>query len=84
MVKFDIFSRYKKYVTKFYIITDSWGKYSMLDVYVVVLASSFIQYDDLVRIGIGEAIIPFSLVVFFTMVASKSFDTRLIWKEKDA
>ncbi len=80
MVKFDILQNYKKFATKYYIITDALGKYSMLDVYVVVLAAAFIQYDDLIRIEIGEAIIPFTLVVFFTMVASKSFDTRLLWK----
>jgi paraquat-inducible protein A len=81
MVKFNIFINYRRFVTKLYIINDVLGKYSMLDVFVVVCASSFIQYENLVRIDIGEAIIPFSLVVIFTMIASKNFDTRLIWKK---
>lgn len=82
MVKYNIFLNHKKFATKFYIVADTLGKYSMLDVYVVVLASAFIQYDDLVRIEIGEAIIPFTFVVFFTMIASKNFDTRLLWKRR--
>ncbi len=83
MVKYNIFLSYKKFATKYYIVTDAFGKYSLLDVYVVVLAAAYIQYDKLVRIEIGEAIIPFALVVVFTMLASKSFDTRLLWKEKN-
>jgi paraquat-inducible protein A len=83
MVKYNILSDFKKIATRIYVISDGLGKYSMLDVFVVVIAASFIQYDNLVRIEIGEAIVPFSLVVFFTMMASKSFDIRLIWKRED-
>jgi paraquat-inducible protein A len=82
MVRYNIFSNYKKFATKYYIITDALGKYSLLDVYVVVLAASYIQYDDLVCIEIGIAIIPFTLVVIFTMIASKAFDTRLLWRDE--
>lgn len=82
MAKFKVLLSYRKFATKYYIVTDKLGKYSLLDVYVVVFASAYIQFDDLVRIGIGIAVIPFSLVVIFTMVASKLFDTRTLWKEK--
>jgi paraquat-inducible protein A len=84
MAQYNIFASYKMrvFMTKFYIFSDAWGKYSMLDVFVVVFASAFIQYDNLVRIEIGSAIIPFTLVVFFTMMASKVFDTRLLWKKR--
>jgi len=82
MAKYNIFSSYKKNMTKYYRLTHFIGKYTMIDVYVVVLMSTFIQYDKLVRVGIGDAIVPFMLVVFFTMLASKSFDTRLLWKER--
>jgi len=82
MAKFDILQRYKKLMTIYYRVNDSWGKYSMLDVFVVVIAASFVQFNQLVRIELGAAIIPFTLVVFFTMMASKSFDVRLIWEKK--
>ena len=82
MVKYDIFSSSKIVATKYYIIISKIGKFSMIDVYVVVLASSFVQYDDLLRIEIGTAFIPFTLVVFFTVLANQSLDTKLIWNKK--
>jgi len=66
--------------TKFYIFVKSISKFSMIDVFVVVLASSFIQSNDLIRIEIGEAFIPFICVVFFTTLAYKNFDIRTIWR----
>lgn len=81
MAKYDILKRYKKIMTIYYRITNNWGKYSMLDVFVVVIVASFIQYDQIVRAEAGTAILPFTLVVFFTMMASKSFDIRLIWEK---
>ena len=81
MGKFQVLLRFRKFATKYYIITDKIGKYSLLDIYVVVFASAYIQYDDLVRIGVGEAIIPFGMVVIFTMIASKNFDTRILWRK---
>jgi len=82
MLKYDIFSSNKILATKFYIFISKIGKFSMIDVYVVVLASSFIKYDDLLRIEIGTAFIPFTLVVFFTVLANQSLDTKLIWNKK--
>jgi paraquat-inducible protein A len=82
MAKYKLFENYKKEMTIYYRFADAWGKYSMLDVFVVVIAASFVQYDQLVRIETGTAIIPFTLVVFFTMMASKTFDIRLIWEKK--
>lgn len=82
MAKYKVLQNYKKAMTIYYRVTDGWGKYSMLDVFVVVIVASFIQYNQLVRVEAGTAIMPFTLVVFFTMMASKSFDTRLIWEKK--
>jgi paraquat-inducible protein A len=79
MARYGKLQNYQKFATKFYIVSDILGKYSLLDVFVVVLASSYIQYNNLVNIQPGEAFVPFILVVIFTMIASKSFDTRLLW-----
>ncbi|MEA3512478.1 MAG: paraquat-inducible protein A [Campylobacterota bacterium] len=82
MAKYGILQNYKKFMTKYHRVTDALGKYSMLDVFVVVIVAAFIQYNLLLRIESGSAIFPFTLVVFFTMMASKSFDTRLLWENK--
>jgi paraquat-inducible protein A len=82
MAKYGVLKNLRKAMTIFYRFTDGWGKYSMLDVFVVVIIAAFIQYNQLVRVEAGTAIMPFTLVVFFTMMASKSFDVRLIWEKK--
>jgi paraquat-inducible protein A len=82
MVKYNKFTSIKVFATKYYIFIHKLSKYTMIDVFVVVLSSSFIQYDDLVRIEIGSAFIPFTLVVFFTILANNSLDTKLIWKNR--
>ncbi len=58
------------------------GKWSMLDVFVVALMSALVQFGFLSFAKPGPAVIPFALVVIFTILATKSFDTRLFWSEK--
>jgi paraquat-inducible protein A len=82
MTKYSFLDNYKRGMSRYYRFIESLGKYSMLDVYVVVLSASFIQFDQLIRVEVGDAIIPFTLVVIFTMLASRSFDIRLIWEKK--
>jgi paraquat-inducible protein A len=82
MAKYNVLKRYAKLMTSYYNLTDGIGKYSMLDVYVVVVSGSFMQFDQLLRIESGAAVLPFTLVVVFTMMASKAFDTRLLWENK--
>ncbi|MEO1941913.1 MAG: paraquat-inducible protein A [Campylobacterales bacterium] len=55
------------------------GKYSMLDVFVVVLMVSFIQFGEFVSIKAGPAVVPFSLSVIFTILATEAFDSKLLW-----
>jgi paraquat-inducible protein A len=81
MAKYNIFASYKKSATKYYIITDGMGKYSFLDIYVVVLGAAYLRFGNLVTMEIGEAVVPFALVIIFTMLASKTFDTRLLWNK---
>jgi paraquat-inducible protein A len=58
---------------------DKVGKYSLLDVFVVIIGFSYIQFENIVSSDIGNGMIPFCFVVIFTMLASKSFDTKLLW-----
>ncbi len=55
------------------------GKWSMLDVFVVALMSSLVQFGFVAFAKPGPAIIPFALVVIFTILATKNFDTKLFW-----
>ncbi|WP_321312005.1 paraquat-inducible protein A [Halarcobacter sp.] len=59
------------------------GKWSMVDIYVVALLSSLVQVGEIFNIKGGLAATSFTLVVVLTMIAANSFDTRIIWDEKE-
>lgn len=55
------------------------GYWSMLDVLVVALVAALVQFHSLGTIQPRLGILFFGLVVVMTMLASMSFDPRLIW-----
>lgn len=55
------------------------GYWSMLDVLVVGLLASLVQFDALGDIEPGPGIFFFGISVILTMLAAHSFDPRLIW-----
>lgn len=55
------------------------GRWSMLDVFVVALMVGLVQFRGLAVIEAGPGAIAFGAVVALTMVATHSFDPRLIW-----
>lgn len=62
-----------------YRITELVGRWSMIDVFVVAILVSLIQLGNTMSIYPGPAVIAFCAVVFVTMVAAMTFDSRLIW-----
>jgi paraquat-inducible protein A len=75
-------NRFSYFSTKLYKIINFIGKYSMLDVFVVTIMTGFLQFGNLIHIEAGSAVIPFTLVIIFTMLATQNFDTRLLWDKK--
>lgn len=73
-------SKIKK--TKLYSLVVIIGKWSMLDVYVVAVMSGLIKTGYMANISGGIGIVFFCVVVICTMLATSSFDTRLIWDGK--
>jgi paraquat-inducible protein A len=55
------------------------GRWSMLDIYVVTLLVALVQSPTLAEIKAGPAAVAYGALVAFTMLASQSFDPRLIW-----
>ena len=70
--------------TRLYGIVELIGKWSMLDVYVVAIMSGLVKTGYMVNITGGVGIVFFCSVVILTMLASASFDTRLIWDGRHA
>jgi paraquat-inducible protein A len=57
------------------------GHWSMLDVFVVAILITLVQFGSVAQIHAGAGIVAFGAVVVLTMLASMSFDPRLIWDE---
>jgi len=68
--------------TRLYSIVELIGKWSMLDVFVVCIMAGLINTGYFLKISAGVGIVYFASVVIITMLASNSFDTRLIWDKR--
>ena len=55
------------------------GRWSMLDVYVVTILVALVQVQSLATIAPGSGVLAFAAVVVLSMLATMSFDPRLIW-----
>lgn len=77
------FKQYDKAIhgIKLYHIIHIIGKWSMLDIFVVALMVSIVQFQDLATIQTGGAAISFCAAVVFTIVATEKFDPRLMFDE---
>jgi paraquat-inducible protein A len=66
---------------KLYRVVEIIGRWSMLDVFVVSLLAGLVQIEGFASITAGIGVAAFGSVVVLTMLASLSFDPRLIWDE---
>ncbi len=55
------------------------GRWSMLDIYVITFLAALVQIQSLALITPGPGAMAFGAVVVLTMLATHSFDPRLIW-----
>jgi paraquat-inducible protein A len=73
-------SRWKpRFRTRLYRLTELIGRWSMVDIYVVTLMVALVEMGALATIEPAPGALVFALVVVTTMLASHSFDPRLIW-----
>lgn len=61
----------------FYTIVEKIGRWSMVDVFVVVMLSVIIQIDNIISIVPGVAIVSFALSVVCSMIAIKYLSIRI-------
>lgn len=69
---------------RLYRILEFVGQWSMLDIFVVALLVSLVDFHTVAEVRAGPGAIAFGAVVVLTMLASMSFDPRLIWDERPA
>jgi len=65
--------------TRLYGLVEIIGRWSMLDIFVVALLASLVRAGALATIIPGGGALAFASVVVLTMLASLSFDPRLLW-----
>ena len=73
------FGYWPRRLTQLYRITEYIGRWSMVDVFVVAILVGVVQLGSVITINAGEGAFAFAGVVVLTMLASHSFDPRLIW-----
>jgi paraquat-inducible protein A len=69
---------------RLYRLIETVGHWSMLDVYVVVLLAATVRFGPLASASIGLGLLSFAAVVVLTLLATWSFDPRMIWRDPPA
>jgi paraquat-inducible protein A len=69
--------------TRLYRLNSYIGRWSMVDIYVGALSVALVQLRPFAEIQPGPGAVFFGAVVILTMLASESFDPRLIWDAVD-
>ena len=65
--------------TRLYRVVEFLGRWSMLDVFVVAILVGLVRLGQVASIEPGPGAMAFGAAVVLTMLASMSFDPRLIW-----
>ncbi len=69
--------------TILYRLTEAVGRWSMIDIFMISILVALVRLEAIATIEPGTAATSFAAVVVLTMVASMSFDPRLIWDALD-
>lgn len=69
---------------KVYWLTELLGRWSMIDIFVVGILVSLVQFGNYTSIAPGPGALAFGAVVMLTMFAAMNFDPRLLWDRLDA
>ncbi len=70
--------------TRFYRMIDLVGRWSNIDVFMVAVLVAVLQFGALTSVHAGDGLIAFAAVVLITMMATETFDCRLMWDASEA
>ena len=77
----------QKFKTKLYHFLEKIGSWAMLDVFLMAVLVAIVKLDSMASVTVGDGSFLFLFVVIFTLLASASFDSKVIWEgvpnEKD-
>jgi paraquat-inducible protein A len=65
--------------TRLYRSIDSVGRWSNIDIFSVSVLVALLQFGTLTAVHVGTGMVAFAAVVIVTMLATTTFDSRLMW-----
>jgi paraquat-inducible protein A len=65
--------------TRFFRLIDAVGSWSNIDVFVASVLVALLQFGAIAQARAGSGLTAFAAVVILTMIATRTFDTRLMW-----
>lgn len=65
--------------TRFYRLLDTIGSWSNIDVFVASVLVGLLQFGAIAQARAGAGLVAFAAVVILTMIATRTFDARLMW-----
>lgn len=74
--------KHRRWKTTLYRFIEHIGRWSMLDIFLLAVMVAIMKLAPWTYVQPEIGSFMFALVVIFTMFASASFDTRLLWKDK--
>lgn len=72
-------ARYLVGRTRLYRVIDLIGRWSNIDIFMLSILVALVQFGVLSQVRAGFGAVAFGAVVIVTMVASRAFDSRLMW-----
>jgi paraquat-inducible protein A len=76
-------TRWLLFRTRLYRFIDMIGRWSNIDLFMISLLVALVQFGNLTTVRPQAGAIAFASVVVITMIASRCFDTRLMWDVTD-
>ena len=73
----------RKFKTKLLKFIEVIGPWSMLDIFLVAVFVAVVKLDSMANVSAGPGSAIFLLVVIFSMLASKNFNSKVIWQENE-
>lgn len=71
--------RWLRQRTVLYRITDSIGRWSMIDVFMISILTALVRMGAIASVHPGPGVLAFCAVVILTMLGAEAFDPRLMW-----
>ena len=81
-IRFNLYNN-KIYLLKLYKFIQFIGKWSILDIYMVALLISYVKDESIAYVEAGSAATFFTLVIIVTMIATETFNTKIIWEKNE-